>query len=91
VAFILFRFSKQSHQVSPWLINSLDLPVCHKLTHRICNVDERMMPGVKYYVLIYLLSAHIPPKRVVKGQRIVNLVPTVLAEGREVLCACGLK
>ena len=38
----------------PWLLDFLGLPVCHKLTHRTRNVDERVMPGVKHHVLIHL-------------------------------------
>ena len=51
----------------PWLLDFLGLPVCHKLTHRTCNVDERMMPGVKHHVLIHLSSVQITRERVIKG------------------------
>lgn len=91
VAFIVLGFCQQAHEVGPWLLDSLNLPVRHKLTYRTGNVDKRMMPGIKYHILIHLPSADISGKRVVKGEGIINLVPALLAERREFLCPRGLK
>src|SRR3954454_11416767 len=91
MACIMFCLRYQAQEVRPRLPDVLILPVCHELTYRTSNIGERMMPGVEYDLLVHLMAVHIASKRVVKGKRIVNFVPSVVAKGRQLSCSRSLE
>jgi hypothetical protein len=85
LALVLFRLGQQRHQMRPRLPNQLTTPVFHELAHRIRDIDQRMMPRIEHDSLVQLPAIHVAGERVVESQRVVDLIPTVLAERREVL------
>ncbi len=77
--------------MSPWLPDCLALPVCHKLTHWVSDIGERMMPGIEHHCLVHLVAMHVSCKGVIESKGIVDLVPALLTESRKMLGSRSLE
>ena len=78
-------------EVRPGLVDAVRLAVGHERPHRFSDVDEWVMPGSQDQVLVNVASRKVAAQGVVKGERVVDLVPSVLAKPGKVVVGVGFE